>query len=232
MESAFVAFIEGLSFVALIVAGVSLLVAAARQVISRKQNHPLRAGLLNIVELNYGALLITALLLLKIALQVYTLLEPLLLGLLVLLIANSIEAVTLNRRLGKRNAHDSVEAYEAAISCGRLFWPDFVEHDGCILFANFNQESYEGFMKQTGGNKKAVEAVMNHEHLSDLFPNNEPTERQVIYLGRLLKDIWQTKLKRDFPAQQISVEFYEQDCKYPEDFQITFYQPSNDQSKN
>jgi hypothetical protein len=232
MESAFLAFVEGFSFVALISAGGILLVAWSRKVISRKHINPLPAGLLNIIELNYGALLIAALLLLKVALKASALAGPLLMGLLVLLSANLIEAVTLNRRLGKLNSGNSVEGYEEAISYGKLFWPDFVEHDGCILFANFNKDSYEGFMKQTGGNKKAVEAVMNHEHILDLFPNNQPTEKQVIYLGRLLKDMWQTKLKRDFPARQISVEFYEQDCKYPEDFQITFYQRSNDQSKN
>jgi hypothetical protein len=71
---------------------------------------------------------------------------------------------------------------EQAIAYGELFWPEFVEFDGCILFAGFREESYQGFMSHTGGDRRAVEAVMNHHHILDLFfgSQQEPTRSQVV----------------------------------------------------
>ncbi len=116
-------------------------------------------------------------------------------------------------------------SFEHAIAYGRMFWKDFVEHDDCVFRDGFCVESYLEFLKQLDNDKEAVERVMNHCHIADLFPNSDPTTEQVIYLGRLLKEIWQTKLKRDFPSRNIIVEFYEQDCDWILDYQITFFQP-------
>ena len=83
-----------------------------------------------------------------------------------------------------------IGSFQHAIAYGELFWPDFAEYDGCVFFVGFSEESYRGFMQQTGGNRQAVEAVMNHLHILDLFcrPEAEPTREQVVYLGRLLKE--------------------------------------------
>jgi hypothetical protein len=104
-----------------------------------------------------------------------------------------------------------VGSYEHAIGYGELFWPDFVEHDGCILLTGFSEESYLGFMQKTGGNRQATEAVMNHRHILDLFCGSErrPTREQVVYLGRLLKEMWAAKLQRDFPGKRFVVSFQE-----------------------
>src|SRR6266496_1283812 len=116
--------------------------------------------------------------------------------------------------------------FEQAIGYSRLFWPDFVEHDGCVLAAGFSEESYRGFMAQTGGNKRAVESVMNHRHIVDLFgdPKLRPTREQVVYLGRILKDLWSAKLRRDFPTRSITVSFREGEYEDLTDYEITFFQ--------
>jgi hypothetical protein len=113
-----------------------------------------------------------------------------------------------------------------AIAYGELFWPDFVEFDGCVLFAGFNEESYRGFMSQTGGDRRAVEAVMNHRHITDIFSGsgNEPTRHQVVYLGRLLRQMWAAKLHRDFPEKNFVVSFPEEPSEWLLDYEITFYQ--------
>src|SRR5688572_18990951 len=82
-----------------------------------------------------------------------------------------------------------VGGFERAIGYGELFWPDYAEHEGCVFFAGFNEDSYRGFMEQAGGNRQAVEAVMNHRHIVDLFCRSEPGpfRAQVVYVGRLLK---------------------------------------------
>ncbi len=113
-----------------------------------------------------------------------------------------------------------------AIGYGELFWPDFAEHDGCVFFTRFREESYRGFMLQTGGDRHAVEAVMNHRHICDLFCSNEsaPTRDQVIYMGRLLKDMWSAKLQRDFPSKRFVVSFPEKIYEDLLEYEVTFFQ--------
>ena len=120
-----------------------------------------------------------------------------------------------------------VGSYEHAIAYAEIFWPDFTLFDDCVFFAEFSEESYQGFMQHTGGNKQAVEAVMNHQHILDLFcgPELPPTRVQVIYLGRLLKDIWEVKLKHDFPERVFEVFFSEEPSDDLLDYQVTFFQP-------
>jgi hypothetical protein len=120
--------------------------------------------------------------------------------------------------------------FEHGIAYGRMFWQDFVEHDGCVLHAGFSESNYSGFMKQLDGDREAVERVMNHCHISDYFPNQQPTKDQIIYFGRLLKEIWQVKLKNDFPARNIQVEFYEQDSDSLDDYEITVFQPRTEKT--
>jgi hypothetical protein len=116
--------------------------------------------------------------------------------------------------------------YEHAIAYGELFWPDFAEHDGCVFFSGFSEENYRGFMQQTSGNRQAVEAVMNHRHILDLLSNPElkPTQAQVVYLGRLLKEMWTAKLQRDFPCRQFVVSFSEESSEDLMDYEVTFFQ--------
>jgi hypothetical protein len=114
---------------------------------------------------------------------------------------------------------------EQAIGFGELFWPEFVEHDGCIFFADaFDPDNYRGFMASTGGDRRAVEAVMNHRHVLDLFPGHSPTREQVVYLGRLLREMWAVKLRQDFPDRPIVVRFPEDGCEDLLDYEVSFYQ--------
>jgi hypothetical protein len=116
-------------------------------------------------------------------------------------------------------------SFEQLIAYGELFWPDFVEHDGCILRRGFTEEAYRGFLEQTGGNKQAVEAVMNHVHVVDLIhgPVDGPSEEQLVYVGRLLREMWEEKLTREFPDRKFIVHFEEEgDSVY--DFVVNFHQ--------
>lgn len=116
--------------------------------------------------------------------------------------------------------------YEHAIAYGCLFWPEFVEHDNCIFRADgFDRKNYEAWLKQTKGDKTATERVLNHQHLVDFFPNaSEPTKAQIIYLGSLLRELWECKLRRDFPAHSVSVYFFDGDSEDCYEYVITFYQ--------
>jgi hypothetical protein len=109
-----------------------------------------------------------------------------------------------------------------------LFWPDFVEHDGCVLmgFEAADETTYQQWLQQTGGNKRKVESVMNHRHIIDLLPEavESPTQSLIVAFGQLLRDVWDAKLKRDFPARRLCVSFPLQENKVLTDYEITFYQ--------
>lgn len=117
-----------------------------------------------------------------------------------------------------------VGSVEHAIGYGELFWPEFAELDGCVFFADVTEAGYRGFMQQTGGDKQAVEAVLNHRHILDLFSGSEPTREQVVYLGRLLREVWAAKLARDFPDRRFVVSFPEEGRESLLDYEVSFYQ--------
>jgi|SRR5579864_54526 len=114
------------------------------------------------------------------------------------------------------------------IGYAQLLWPNFVEYDGCIFMGDeVDEENYRAFLKRTKGDKTRVEAVMNHEHILDLFSRSHheaPTRDVILYIGRLMKDVWQTKLNADFPGRRITVKFLEENVEDLVDYQITFYQ--------
>lgn len=122
-----------------------------------------------------------------------------------------------------------VGSYEHAIGYCTLFWPKFVLHDGCLLRDGFTLENYEGFLVQTNRDKQAVESVMNHFHLTDLFPHKDdsPTKEQLIFLGRVLKEMWQAKVQSEFPELKVTVHFKEKNIEWPLDYMLTVYQERN-----
>lgn len=114
-----------------------------------------------------------------------------------------------------------------AIAYAELFWPSFVEYDGCILFAGrFDQANFQSWMAATGGDKRAVEGVVNHTHILDLFVKHEikPTREQVVWLGRLLREMWQAKVDRDFPGRGVVVSFPEDAGDDLLNYEITVFQ--------
>ena len=115
--------------------------------------------------------------------------------------------------------------HKVLVGCARILWPSFVEHDGCILLGDsVDEANYQAFLKQANGDKRSVEAVMNHQHVLHLFATELPTRELVLYVGRLMKEIWQAKLSRDFPNHRITVFFPEADDLELTEYELTFFQ--------
>jgi len=113
------------------------------------------------------------------------------------------------------------------IGYARILWPDFVEHDGCIFLGeSLDETSYRAWLAQTKGDKKKVEVVMNHRHILHLFSRSHhepPSPEVVLHVGRLMRDILQAKLNRDFPGRKVTVTFGEDGVDDFADDQITFF---------
>jgi hypothetical protein len=120
----------------------------------------------------------------------------------------------------------AIGSYEHLVAYAQVLRPDFVEHDDCVLRAGFTEDIYKGFMAQAKGDKSSVEAVMNHGHVLDLFSNAnpKPTREMILYVGRLLRDTWRAKLKRDFPDRKIRASFPEEHCEGLLQYEVTFFQ--------
>jgi hypothetical protein len=110
-----------------------------------------------------------------------------------------------------------------------VLWPDLVEHDGCVFRIKFHdkaEQAYRDWMTQTKGDRKQVEAVMNHLHIADVLGGvvESPSHEVVLTFGRLMRDLWTEKLSKDFPDRKFVVSFPEEHSDLVVDYEITFYQ--------
>ncbi|MEA5509507.1 hypothetical protein VB715_07000 [Crocosphaera sp. UHCC 0190] len=111
---------------------------------------------------------------------------------------------------------------EVAIILATLFCPEFIEYDGGIFLAEaFDQAIYQQWKQQLGNDIKAIEKVMNHQHIDDLFSgSNRVGINNLCYLGQAIRQMWENHLKLVYPHLRFVVC-----CEHDEDtVTVTFYQ--------
>ncbi len=103
-----------------------------------------------------------------------------------------------------------VGSADLAIGYSTIFWPEFTLHEDYIFWHGFSIDSLREFERQYPEDKASVERVMNHIHIKDLHHLGDKTLNpdKAIFLGNLLKQIYEVKLRRDFPGRPCTVEFY------------------------
>lgn len=117
--------------------------------------------------------------------------------------------------------------FALAVGYASIFWPEFVEFDGYVLRKGFSEPTLRGFEAQEGSNRRGVEWIMNHIHLDGIqhFGCKDISKDKLLLLGNVLKEIYEAKLRWQFPDRQMVVEFH-----VPEDdeelakYQIAFWQ--------
>ncbi len=113
--------------------------------------------------------------------------------------------------------------HKILVGCARILWPDFIEREGCI-FLRRDEGSYGEWLKRAKENRKIAEGTANHIHVLHLFATEPPTRELLLYVGRLLKEIWQIKLNHDYPSRKIKVFFPEEGDLELIDYELTFFQ--------
>jgi hypothetical protein len=120
--------------------------------------------------------------------------------------------------------------YSLAVGYATVFWPTFVPFEDYILREGFDVENLRVWERQQKGNKRDVESLLNHVHIGDIHQEHKDiSEDKIVFLGRVLKEIWEAKLRWQFPDRPCEVEFYE-----PEDrtnlieFQLSFWQKKHE----
>lgn len=121
--------------------------------------------------------------------------------------------------------------FQLAVGYISTFWTKFVEFEGYILREGFSQESVRGFEENCAGNRKCVEAVLNHLHIADIqhYSCEDLSKDKIILLGDTLKEIYEAKLQWQFPNKPCKVSFHK-----PDDdndllaYEITFWQRAHE----
>lgn len=99
-----------------------------------------------------------------------------------------------------------------------LYWPTFLKKDKYVfLKEQFSDEKYDRLINQ----KINPEYWINLLTVNEFFENSESQNEMIAFINKLI-EIWQTKLKNDFPLLNFTVE-YLQDPEYG-DYGLTFYQ--------
>lgn len=117
--------------------------------------------------------------------------------------------------------------YKVAVGYAAMFWPKFEAVDKYILVEGRKKEHILGFENQKNSTPKGVEWVLNHFHLADLHNHDQDnlSSDKLLLLGNIIREMWEAKLKWQFPERPCTVEF----CvpKDPDDlleYQISFWQ--------
>lgn len=131
---------------------------------------------------------------------------------------------------GSLNAPDRISVNIAAHIL-KLFWPDFVEINGCVL-ADF--QCHGRTIQELSEGKTATESFINHTHVLDEFENLATCERReavseeldvveetydithpdfldACEVGKQMARMWATKLKSDFPDERFRVYYTQYD---------------------
>jgi len=121
-----------------------------------------------------------------------------------------------------------------AIGYSYLFWPDFIEYEDCVIIKkHFDAGNFESW-KQSGSVKdySQIEKVLNHIHILDLFgtdkKKDEVNYEQIKFLGNKICEIFNTKLKVQFPDRDFVFIFNGNDILDAfNEYELTFYQEKN-----
>lgn len=121
-------------------------------------------------------------------------------------------------------------SFRLAVGYSAVFWPRFVLFDEYILRDGFNLNSLREF-EQSSPDKRAVEKMMNHQHIADIhhYGCDDISVDRIVYLGRVLKEIHEAKLRWQFPDRPCKVEFLEPgDRSDLTAFEMSFWQEGRD----
>lgn len=116
----------------------------------------------------------------------------------------------------------------AAIAFSKLYFPDFIEKEGCIILGfRYDEEIFKEWYKHFNGDVSEVERICNRYELMDFFEiNRNPDEKldfynlQIDEFANILKRSWEINCQLLFPDRKIVVDVYDE----YDSTRITLYQ--------
>jgi hypothetical protein len=113
-----------------------------------------------------------------------------------------------------------------ALRVAHIFWPAFVEQDGCVFLAREVRGRVDLTKHRT---RTAAESFQNHVHVTDVFRHaipgaedpeegfwrydeSHPDFERAWQLGRRLVEMWAAKLRGEFPERAFRVYLTRRDA--------------------
>jgi hypothetical protein len=106
---------------------------------------------------------------------------------------------------------------ELAIAFSALYWPEFVEIEGCVLLReHYDPANFQEWLEKLEGDKSKVERVINHVHLWDLFKLDEENipEKAIEDLARVLSLCWKCALREQFAGLDFDMRLVLDESEY------------------
>jgi hypothetical protein len=122
-------------------------------------------------------------------------------------------------------------SFRLAVGYMEYFWPEFVLIEGYIVRVRSTCGTIKELEQRRGGDRREVEATMNHMHLIDInyHDHENLSEDLLLRLGAILTEIYEAKLSWQFSERPCTVSLY-----IPEDrqqfsaYEITFWQKAHE----
>jgi len=136
-----------------------------------------------------------------------------------------------NPRLNLRDFIKYKSDFDLAFAFCKLFFPDFVQAEGCVILAEaYDPVTFQDWKHRLHGRTQDLETTLNHTHIYDLFSESEENEDVSLEIcDEIAKHIaksWTNALKEAFPDKKFTVTLSTE----PDDYgpTITFCQSSSE----
>ncbi|MBA2726694.1 MAG: hypothetical protein H0U49_00775 [Parachlamydiaceae bacterium] len=107
-----------------------------------------------------------------------------------------------------------------------FYWPSFISYKGYVFLKEEFTEEYFNTLESQDSN---IELWINLLSIDGYFENDEDWDEKASALSRKLVEIWQLKLKKDFPQLDFVVLYLED--REVGDYGLTFYQKKYEKKK-
>lgn len=102
----------------------------------------------------------------------------------------------------------------------QIIWPRFVEVDGHVLREDaYDPDTLSHWRESTNENRQAVESVINHLHMYDLFKSDDAPLETFEYVAQVMLRTWKAALAEQFPDKHFEVRYVTE----PDDYGPTIY---------
>ncbi|WP_240915812.1 hypothetical protein [Metapseudomonas otitidis] len=111
---------------------------------------------------------------------------------------------------------DQCNPEDVLLSC-RVVFPDFVVvENGVFLERNYSGDAFLSWLERFGGDLHAVERMINHTHLYDLFDGcvEDVDDRVFEQLAEVLAFSWKLILENKFPDRRFDVKISNSEQEY------------------
>ena len=98
-----------------------------------------------------------------------------------------------------------------------VLWPSLIEIRGCVLLSwRYEEAEFEKWWAELSGDRSAVEDLINHVHLWDVFSDLEDplSARALAELGQIMTESWRCALRCSYPEREFIVHMDTDEDEY------------------